>query len=130
MTEAAWLIPTESESMETPAIRGILFSLSGAMLARLFGFTVGGSPSSVEMEWAIGAVRRTLFYWGDQPHKAILAFHSEDQFSEEEGDKQVLIHYFTHLLSRIGPQSLALDQPVRACRRPMSGNLVSARTGP
>jgi hypothetical protein len=58
---------------------------------RLFGWAI---PSSVEMEWAIGAGCRTLFYWGDEPHNAILAFHSEDQFSEEEGENafDTLLH--------------------------------------
>lgn len=51
---------------------------------RRFGWTL---PSSAEMEWAIGAGQQTLFYWGNEPHKAILAFHSEEEISEEEGEE-------------------------------------------
>lgn len=43
-------------------------------------------PSSPEMEWAIGAGRGELFYWGDEPDKAILAFHSTESFSEVDGE--------------------------------------------
>ncbi|MGA2497854.1 MAG: hypothetical protein ABSH20_08940, partial [Tepidisphaeraceae bacterium] len=61
------------------------------LILRRYGWTV---PTSVEMEWAIGAGRANLFYWGDEPHKAILAYHSEEEIPEEEGEEafDTLLH--------------------------------------